>query len=190
MAELGARGWDAAGLESDPYALEFGRRSFGVNLSPATLADARRSGGPFDLISLSHVVEHFADVKTQLREIAEALRAGGLLFVEVPNQGAVPEGDLESHLHFFSRRSLSRLLSLAGLEVVFCGCCGPREVSPGYSSTSLAAHVAEMARRSGQWLLGTTDWDGQYEAYHDDDRGLWIRCMARRVQCQGEVIET
>jgi SAM-dependent methyltransferase len=76
--------------------------------------------GGFDLILMSHVLEHLADPAAELAAMLEVLGGNGAIFLEVPNKGGhrlLPIDDNRSHLHFFSASSLCRLLSNYGLEV-------------------------------------------------------------------------
>ncbi len=75
----------------------------------------------FDLVLMSHVLEHIDDPAAELRAIRQILAPAGALFLEVPNGSGnrrLPIDDNRSHLHFFSATSLTRLLADAGLETV------------------------------------------------------------------------
>ncbi len=76
--------------------------------------------GPFDVIVISHVLEHLVDVHHEISNFVKILAPGGAVFIEVPNRSghqSLPFDDNASHLHFFSATSLSRLLAAHGLEV-------------------------------------------------------------------------
>jgi 2-polyprenyl-3-methyl-5-hydroxy-6-metoxy-1,4-benzoquinol methylase len=82
----------------------------------------KRLGGPFDVVTLIHVLEHALDPLQLLRDVRAELGDGGRAYVEVP--------DLESphwtgaaflhiaHLHLFAQSTLEALLLRAGLEPV------------------------------------------------------------------------
>jgi len=73
----------------------------------------------FDLVIASHVLEHIADPAAELRAIKRVLKPAGAIFAEVPNRSGnrgLPFDDNQSHLHFFSISSLSRLLAQEGFE--------------------------------------------------------------------------
>jgi 2-polyprenyl-3-methyl-5-hydroxy-6-metoxy-1,4-benzoquinol methylase len=75
----------------------------------------------FDVILMSHVLEHLEDPAAELRAMKSVLRGRGVIFLEVPNMSGhrrLPIDDNRSHLHFFSPSSLSRLLAIEGFEVV------------------------------------------------------------------------
>jgi len=89
--------------------------------------------GTFDLLIVSHVLEHLVDPWTVLRKLKRLLRVGGQLVGALPNvrhysvvfpllfQGRweyAPSGVMDwTHLRFFSRASALDLLQQAGFQV-------------------------------------------------------------------------
>jgi SAM-dependent methyltransferase len=77
--------------------------------------------GPFDLVLMSHVLEHLEAPWDELDAIVRVMAPEGALFLEVPNASGnrgLPIDDNRSHFHFFSVRSLSHLLAAKGLDTV------------------------------------------------------------------------
>ena len=93
-------------------------------LHGAPLPDLLAAGeieGPFDVVLMSHVLEHIEAPWDELDAIVTVMSPDGALFLEVPNASGnrrLPIDDNRSHLHFFSVRSLSHLLALKGLDTV------------------------------------------------------------------------
>ena len=81
--------------------------------------------GQFDLILMSHVLEHFGgqDVTETLTQVAKLLSPGGVLVVEVPNADLTKFADARTddspHLSFFSKKALALTVEKAGMRVVF-----------------------------------------------------------------------
>ncbi len=72
----------------------------------------------FDLVSLSHVLEHLPDPVSTLRLIRDKLlTADGLLLLEVPNFYAHDSYEL-AHLACYTPRTLQEIVRQAGFEVV------------------------------------------------------------------------
>jgi SAM-dependent methyltransferase len=72
----------------------------------------------FDLVSLSHVLEHLPDPVGMLRQIREHLLSeDGLLLLEVPNFYAHDSYEL-AHLACYTPHTLKAVLHQAGYEVV------------------------------------------------------------------------
>ena len=77
-----------------------------------------RHKNSYDLVSLSHVLEHLPEPTETLRRIREEwLVDGGHLLVEVPNLFGHLSFEI-SHLAAYTRDTLSRILSAAGFAVV------------------------------------------------------------------------
>lgn len=55
----------------------------------------------FDLVILSHVLEHFWDIDKGLGAIKDALNDGGWLFIAVPPGDHLPEEDVNQPAHFY-----------------------------------------------------------------------------------------
>ncbi|MCW2527642.1 MAG: glycosyltransferase [Pseudonocardiales bacterium] len=90
------------------------------------------AGSGFDVVIAADVIEHVADPGRLLRQMAEVLAPDGVLLISTPNfghwysRGRVTFGAFdydrrgildETHLRFFSRRSLLRLIERSGLAV-------------------------------------------------------------------------
>jgi SAM-dependent methyltransferase len=91
----------------------------GIEMFPSLDALIDSSVDKFDLISISHVLEHFADPVNELIKIKKELLDGeGCLLVEVPNFYAHDSYEL-AHLTCFTPHTLRELLNQAGFRVVF-----------------------------------------------------------------------
>lgn len=82
MGEAGCR---ARGLEPNLGYAAYARATYGVDVISGRFEDAAFEPGSLDLITMSHVLEHFADPWDALGRIARWLAPDGLVFVEVPN---------------------------------------------------------------------------------------------------------
>ncbi len=119
------RGARVRGVEPSRSAARLGRERWGVPIEAGAFEDAPLAGERFDLIALSHVLEHLADPRATLLRCRELLAPGGALFIEVPN---VLRPRLESavdfftfdHLFNFSPVTLAALLRACGLEPETC----------------------------------------------------------------------
>ncbi|MDR2013344.1 MAG: class I SAM-dependent methyltransferase, partial [Rhodanobacter sp.] len=82
----------------------------------------------FDVVLMSHVLEHCIDPVLALRNAASILNTNpnGSLIIEVPNnaarsfnwfEGKWPWTDIPRHLSFFTEKSLGRITSKIGLQI-------------------------------------------------------------------------
>lgn len=119
-------GWDARGLELDPVAVEAARAA-GLPVEQGDLSTAGLPEAAFDVVTLSHVIEHVHDPQALLQECRRVLRPGGRIVVVTPNAeswlhrryGRLWLGlDPPRHLHVFTLASLARLAHAAELQIV------------------------------------------------------------------------
>jgi len=126
------------GIERAPRRLLNWRPNNFLKLRPAPRGTM--SDGNFDVVILSHVLEHFTDPKRLVRSALNALTRDGIVVIEVPNDvpGIFPlNGPDEPHLTFFTAQTLATLL---GTSAVFAA-------GPPYRNKSVGAHVRRIAAR-------------------------------------------
>lgn len=120
-------GWQTVGIERSgaaAAAIDAGHRVHAIDVEDPderTALDER-----FDVITMTHVLEHLRNPVGALRWIASHLREDGLAVVEVPNWEDLARPlwgaryrplELGDHLSFFERRTLTDLAERADLRV-------------------------------------------------------------------------
>ena len=118
----------------------------GITMFPSVEALTAADPERFDLVSLSHVLEHLPDPVGMLRLIREKLLSeDGLLLLEVPNFYAHDSYEL-AHLACYTPHTLREALRQAGYEVVHFDRHGvPRSDLLNLYLTALARPVAQTA---------------------------------------------
>ena len=118
LQALQRRGWDARGVEA--YTTSARTKGLTVYDSLAQAAE----DGPYDGISLWHVLEHLTDPGHDLTLIRRLLQPAGVLIIAVPDAGCLAarwfgphwlHWDVPRHLYHFTARSLQHLLEAHGL---------------------------------------------------------------------------
>jgi SAM-dependent methyltransferase len=113
------------GLEFSEQAAAVARRRHGLDVRAGELIGAQLPAGSFDVVLMRHVLEHVADPRATLCEIARVLRPGGRCIFTIPSIdsytaqmfGADWYGyQVPRHFHLFPQRTLMALLSAAGLR--------------------------------------------------------------------------
>ena len=115
VAQFEREGALAKGYDLDPTVIRFGKKHWKSDLRVGGLETARLQGLDFDLLCLSHVIEHLPDIQRSIGKALDGLKQDGYLFIEVPRYTAEmfeSPLNLESHLHFFTPASLTALLKL------------------------------------------------------------------------------
>ena len=117
------QGKRVVGYDLGPAGLAFGK-GLGLDLRPGTHRVV--TGGPYDLIVLSHVMEHFNDPVGAVAAIATHLSPEGRFYIEVPDNDEFCLGALQNaHVYYFTERTLLASLAKAGLEAVSINRCKP-----------------------------------------------------------------
>jgi len=126
-------GWRAVGLEFSKDTSEIARSEHGLEVVTGTLAEEPFEPGSFDLVTLWDVIEHVPDPLGTMGHVHNLLRPGGLVAITTPNidglfpraslpiarlTGRWPHPEPPHHLYQFSKRTISRLLREANLELV------------------------------------------------------------------------
>ena len=132
-------GWTITGLEPNPTAVSTGRRHYGVDLVLGTLESHPFDPESFDLVILTHVIEHVPSPMETLGHINRLLRPGGFLYGETENIEA-PDArimgrywglfHIPRHLYFFTPKTLAALIAKASFTDV--------SISPTYNPGSWA----------------------------------------------------
>ncbi len=119
-----ALGWTVKGIEISPNAVGIARAK-GLEVHQGTAYDAPFETGSFDMIILSHVIEHVLEPDRFLRRCAEFLAPGGMLVLSTPcirSLGFSLYGscwfplDAPRHLMLFDLRTIKMLGEKAGLR--------------------------------------------------------------------------
>lgn len=119
------KGWQVEGIEPSSWASEHARRR-NLEVYTGTLDSYNVRGEPFDAVVLWDVLEHLVDPVAALRRAGELLKPGGILAFATVNMGGLgarlSRGRwpwfMRMHLHYFTRRSLTDLVTREGFEVV------------------------------------------------------------------------
>lgn len=115
------RGWQATGVDINPVAVEYGRRTHGLDL--LTIDQLEVAGlDDFDVIHSSDTVEHFPDPVRSMSYFVSKCRPGGTVFVSTPNYDSALCKLLQlkptEHVFLFNKPSLFYLFNKLSLGIV------------------------------------------------------------------------
>lgn len=85
LAALRDRGCQVTGVEPEPAFAAYSRDERGLTVHQCLLEEADLPPGAFDLVTVSHVLEHADSPRAFVDRLRGLLTDGGWLFVEVPN---------------------------------------------------------------------------------------------------------
>ena len=130
--QLTERGWRVTGVEGDPALAQAGAAHCERMITANLNREIPEIQGPFDAILYGDVLEHLIDPLRVLVELDRALAPDGFVIISVPNIAHLyirlllllgrfdylDRGILDNtHLRFFTERSLRTLIADAGLVI-------------------------------------------------------------------------
>jgi len=127
LARMRELGWDTLGIEPDPEAAKIARDNHGLEVYVGAVDEVGLPADLFDVITMSHVIEHLPDPIHILRVCGRLLRRGGRLVMITPNIGGLGHRlfgqawrglDPPRHIMLFSVKTLRACAESAGLDVV------------------------------------------------------------------------
>jgi SAM-dependent methyltransferase len=95
-----------------------------TELVHARIEDAPLETGRFDIVHSCHTIEHLGEPMRVLADHWRVLKPGGLLVLDAPNialidsEDIVEEWFIDKHLYHFSARTLMRMVTASGFEII------------------------------------------------------------------------
>ncbi|WP_139111121.1 class I SAM-dependent methyltransferase [Stappia indica] len=115
-------GFEVTGVEPNTGYADYTREELGLPVQNCTFEEADLPKAHFDILNLSHVLEHLPDPLASLRFLNTLLRPGGILCVAVPDIGHASHAPWTrfhyAHIHNFSHETLKAMVLKAGFEIL------------------------------------------------------------------------
>lgn len=127
LAAFQDRGFAVLGVDPDPRSRRFAA-SMGLSVLEGTAEALPREieGQQFDLVIMSHSLEHCTDPVRAVQNVRKLMAEDGRAYIEVPNAGCFhfemfrecsEMFDAPRHLWFFTPRALQRIAEQNGLKI-------------------------------------------------------------------------
>jgi SAM-dependent methyltransferase len=126
LAEAAQRFEEAHGIDVSAGAVRYARERLGVSAEQGDVV-RHRTPAPYDAVCLWDTIEHLADPRAALDSAARVLRPGGMLFLTTGDAGSLVARlrgrrwrmiHPPTHVHYFTRAGMRRLLADVGLAPV------------------------------------------------------------------------
>ena len=121
-------GWGTFGIETSVPRAEYAKKNYNLNIDTQLYFQGKINGGPFDVISLFHVLEHIADPINLLKNIIrDNLNDKGILVIEVPNFDSLQSRlagnnwlhlDVPRHVNHFTELRLISVLNEMKFQII------------------------------------------------------------------------
>ena len=128
-------GFDVKGIEPDGRNVSMINRKLKTGKVIESSVEDFSTEEEFDVIWMSHVLEHLIEPDKFLKKIKMNLKKDGVFFIEVPNCEYKPmlESSIQKnpHLFHFTKNSLSRLVENVEYKILTCDVFRPATKSEG-----------------------------------------------------------
>jgi SAM-dependent methyltransferase len=129
LDEARARGWETVGVEPSEFASGYASGELGLDVRQQDLFEAELPQGHFNAVFMGDVIEHIPAAGDALERSGRLLRANGVLAMALPDAGSRMARVLgrrwwsviPTHVHYFTRESIARLLERHGFAVLEIG---------------------------------------------------------------------
>ncbi len=122
------KGWNDRGVDLHPAVIK-DAQSRGFTATCTRLEDAGYADNSFDLVTMTHILEHLPELEIPFAEVRRILKPGGLLLIAVPNFGARlelffyrgrwPGFAPWQHVWYFKEHTLSMAVSRYGFQNLY-----------------------------------------------------------------------
>lgn len=130
VALLQQAGYSASGVEMSPWIVEFGRKTFGIEVQKGPVEELTIAAGSLDVIAMMDVLEHLPNPVGTMSRCLDLLKPDGLLLVQMPNfQEGMQYEELVSsnsafldqlksdeHLYLYSKRATTEFFHRLGAD--------------------------------------------------------------------------
>jgi SAM-dependent methyltransferase len=141
-------GWQYVGVEPSREEAVLARREASFEIHEGMFGSVPLEKNSFDLVAIMHVLEHVSRPADVVRQMADIIKPGGLLFVEVPNTldlNMFYDVLLFEHLYHFQPATLAWLLRRSGFDIVV------HEASTSYGAQRVIARKRSVAAATPEY---------------------------------------
>ena len=130
LSYLKHHGWDVVGVDMSAKAAAIAKERFNIDIFAGRIENVTFEAESFDIVVMSHVIEHLPDPGGTLWRVARLLKPHGRLYVETPNYESFGRRccglywfpwEAPRHLCLFAPESLRRVIENSGLTVATMG---------------------------------------------------------------------
>jgi SAM-dependent methyltransferase len=184
---LGVMACEYGAIEPDPNvrsAIEEAWPEWGNKSRLDTFAELGNVKGKYDVVALSHVLEHIPDPRRMIKQVLPLMNEDAMLFIDVPNRDDLFKKDVFPHILFYTSESLKFLIGHTNLEIIDLDTWGnPIEKSPLNRNASVAVKIKGKFLGMILEFLPTAFSTFMIAKYFQinsrHEKGTWIRLLAQ-----------
>ena len=157
------------GIEFDPLCIDYVKSNFNIDMMRVDSEDDILSGDEcFDLVTMSHSLEHFLDIDSLMERIKQKAK---YVFIEIPKYDRYMREEFvnqEGHINFFTLESLKKFILKHEFNIIDVDSYGPSmNIYWKVSYRRFANILRKFAR--GDWFFG--------KYARKNKNGIWVRAL-------------
>jgi SAM-dependent methyltransferase len=153
LSEAKQRGWETLGVEPSEFGHRYATETLGLEVIRSGLFEAELPAASYDAVTLGDVIEHLPEPGAALDRIHGLLADGGVLWMALPDAGSALARVLgprwwsviPTHVQYFTRASVARLLERHGFEVLELG-SSPKSFTVAYYLGRIGGYSPALGR--------------------------------------------
>ena len=120
---------DEIGTEYSNDCIKIAKEKYNIDIIYGDIQTVVNKNLKFDIIILSHVFEHFTDLKKELNNLKFIMDKDTLLYIEVPGIKAIHKSEyygfsllgylIHAHMYNFTKNTLENILQINGFKTIF-----------------------------------------------------------------------
>lgn len=155
------KGLDHLGIDISSFAVRYCQER-GLNASTETLQELAAKKEIFDIIFMQHVLEHFQDPFTILKQCNQLLAPGGMVMILIPNSNYHSAKRLRNGHRFYSKSGVGIehyvYFNYHNLRRVLAS-CGFKTIQSNYPLWVKHSSMNSFLNRVGRRMLSIFNWD-------------------------------
>lgn len=131
--ELARERWQVEGIDVSESACNFARNQLSLDVTCNDFLSTDIEQGKYDIFCMFDTIEHLKAPHLYIKKISESIKEGGLLVITTGDIGSLVARLRKSkwrlihpptHLYYFSKETLRKLLKKYGFKIIFFGYLG------------------------------------------------------------------
>lgn len=95
-------GYEVVGYDYSQGLTKLGTEKYGLDLRQGSF-DNLKDESNFDILIVNHVIEHFTDLETNIKDLISVLKPSGLMYIGVPTIDLITRGQMQNaHTLYFT----------------------------------------------------------------------------------------
>lgn len=114
--------YNIVGYDYSQSLTKYGKDNYNLDLRQGSFDDVLNDGKKYDVVILSHIIEHFTDLLGNLQQISKIIKQGGIIYTAIPNIELFGRGQFQNaHTYYFTPKTFCHYMQRSGFQAIKFG---------------------------------------------------------------------